>query len=396
MPTTLVSFNAYDPVCTVNSCLNQVIGSLENNPVVQYASCTSLYGSPAVSTVTLAADVALETTTSTLSYTDIIIEVSTTESTALETSTSYASLFETETAYTTTVTKTDQAITTSVWNHPNPNPVQKRDVRKKHRRRGCSAHPTSAVMVSSTQVSSVMPSATPLSSVPQSACTDSAQLYSACSCINAISTVSLVTESASESTSTVHETISTTLTETSTSVVTIAITTVIVQPMTTTLVSTLQTGTTTTTTSTATEISIAPIQTAKATFNAERNNQRHFLVNANGGVNHDLTLGTSIGWIVDGGSPYLEWNPAMTMWLRSVSITSGVVYFQTAEQARVNSDGVPVTCSVDRATGVVSCLSGNGFSTFTMCGGWIYMTVPDWNSSQGCLGLTVRVTPWGV
>jgi hypothetical protein len=46
MPAGIVPFNAVDPFCLVDQCLQQVIGSLDNNPVAQYEACTSEFGVP--------------------------------------------------------------------------------------------------------------------------------------------------------------------------------------------------------------------------------------------------------------------------------------------------------------------------------------------------------------
>ncbi len=52
MPMTLSApLNPYGPLCTVTPCLQQVAGSLNNNPVAQYAACVSMFGTPAISTV---------------------------------------------------------------------------------------------------------------------------------------------------------------------------------------------------------------------------------------------------------------------------------------------------------------------------------------------------------
>jgi hypothetical protein len=46
----VVALNAINPLCSVDSCLNQVAGSL-GNPIDQYAACTSMFGAPVVATV---------------------------------------------------------------------------------------------------------------------------------------------------------------------------------------------------------------------------------------------------------------------------------------------------------------------------------------------------------
>ena len=44
-------FNVADALCTVNQCLQQVVGSIDNNPVAQYDACVALFGSPTTVTV---------------------------------------------------------------------------------------------------------------------------------------------------------------------------------------------------------------------------------------------------------------------------------------------------------------------------------------------------------
>ena len=44
-------FNVADTLCTVNQCLQQVVGSIDNNPVAQYDACVALFGSPITTTV---------------------------------------------------------------------------------------------------------------------------------------------------------------------------------------------------------------------------------------------------------------------------------------------------------------------------------------------------------
>jgi hypothetical protein len=51
MPAGIVPFNSANPLCTVNQCLQQVVGSIDNNPVAQFDACVSLFGSPSTATV---------------------------------------------------------------------------------------------------------------------------------------------------------------------------------------------------------------------------------------------------------------------------------------------------------------------------------------------------------
>lgn len=51
MPAGIVPFNPASPQCTMVSCLMQVMGSVNNDPVAQFSACVSEFGSP--TTVTL-------------------------------------------------------------------------------------------------------------------------------------------------------------------------------------------------------------------------------------------------------------------------------------------------------------------------------------------------------
>jgi Predicted solute binding protein len=138
----LSTFNSYNPSCTIDPFLSHVVGWVNNDPAEQYASCTSLYGFPVVSTETPEVNVVFETITTTVSDTTIVVELTTTETTVAETSTSYETLLQTLTVYTATVTSTapHSYVTTVPWNG---GAVVKRSETvpeqrlKRKRRRGC-------------------------------------------------------------------------------------------------------------------------------------------------------------------------------------------------------------------------------------------------------------------
>ena len=97
-----VLYNVYSPLCTLNQCLQQVVGQIDRNPAEQFAAWTELFGAPVISTSTPPIDVVIATATTTVSYTDIIVSPSTTYSTYESTLTSYANVLEVTTDYTTT------------------------------------------------------------------------------------------------------------------------------------------------------------------------------------------------------------------------------------------------------------------------------------------------------
>jgi len=51
MSASIVQFNAANPLCTVNQCLQQVIGSIDGNPVAQLEACVSMFGAAPTVTV---------------------------------------------------------------------------------------------------------------------------------------------------------------------------------------------------------------------------------------------------------------------------------------------------------------------------------------------------------
>ncbi|KAK3986363.1 hypothetical protein QBC44DRAFT_384093 [Cladorrhinum sp. PSN332] len=397
MPVTLVPFNAYNPVCAVDACLSQVVGSLDNNPLGQYGSCTSLYGAPVVSTVTPSAHVVFETIYSTLSYVDITVEFTTTESMAQATSTSYDTLLETLTSYTTTRVSTviETAAATATWNGGGGTP-QKRNLRK-HRRRG-QCKPQSSISSSSGAV--VSSTAAPSSSSPP--CTDSAQHSSACSCINAVNTVSSTTLPASTTTSTVHSTLSTTSLSTSTSTVTLAITTVIVHPASTTLLTTLstETATTTTLTSTSTSYAVSPTQTASwsvvspaslegRTVAISGSSPQAMHINqpspgTNPNTNMVLTLAAS--------QPRLASNPNLRLFLQNNSSVRNRLIFVTQGTAAA-SGHFPVSCSVDASSGAVACVGRASWTRMIECGGDVFMAASTY-VNPGCSEVRFSVSPW--
>ncbi|KAK4222125.1 hypothetical protein QBC38DRAFT_460714 [Podospora fimiseda] len=323
----------------------QVIELLNNNPLGQYASCTSLYGAPVLSTVTPSADVVFETIYSTLSFVDVTVELTTTESIARETSTSYDTLFQTTTAYTTACVSTviETAASTAIWNS------------------GGSPEKRKA------------PSAPP--------CIDSDQHFSACSCINAVNTISLTILPASTSTSTIYETLSSTSISTSTST-TIALTTVVIQPATTTLISTLSTETASTTTSTSTSTTYLPNTTTTAAW-------AHSML-----IQPDtVSPGDNIIFTLELSQPRLASNTNLRLYLQNNSSVRNRFIFVT--QGTASSSGhAAVNCLVDQQTGVLSCNApARVWSRIIQCGSEVYMASATYVNAA-CTELTLKVDPW--
>lgn len=50
-PGGVVSLNPFNPLCTTNLCLQQVVGSIDNNPGAQGLACAAEFGLPSYTTV---------------------------------------------------------------------------------------------------------------------------------------------------------------------------------------------------------------------------------------------------------------------------------------------------------------------------------------------------------
>jgi hypothetical protein len=374
-----VLYNAYSPLCTLNQCLQQVVGQINHNPAEQFAACTDLFGTPVVSTSTPPIDVVTATATTTVSYTDIIVSLSTAYSTYESTVTSYANVLEVTTEYTTTLVDT---ITTTIV----PTLVPKRRDGKKVRRGKCKPSSTSSE-------ASVAPSST-TSSAPlfpvASNCPSLEEYSSACACIDAVSTTSVVTEPAVASTSTVYETVSTVIPSTVVSAVTVAVTTVVVKPATSTITSTLKTAAVSTTTVTA--ASVSPTQTGKLVIKGGPRDGYYLQRNAANGYltfNASPDLGTDIAVVLAGGSPYLSSQPTAKLYLYNLAPTYGLLTFLTPAQATTSNP--TITCSVSSSTGYLNCSSSNGYYTIFQCASYIYMAAPTWVFS-GCTAINLKLT----
>ncbi len=355
-----VLYNAYNPICTLDQCLQQVVGQLGFNPAKQFAACTSLFGAPVVSTSTL--PIEITTSMTTVSYTDITISPSTTYSTYESTLTSYANILEVATDYTTTLLQT---LTTTVI----PTQPLKRD-RKKVRRRRCKA---------SSSKSSATPAATN--------CPSLQEFSSACACINAVSTTSVVTEPGA--TSTVYETVSTVIPSTIVSAVTVAVTTVIVKPATSTITSTLETAAIATTTATTT--GAAPTETGKLVIQGGPHDGAYVQWVSGAGLLSFTTnpdLATELAVVLTGGIPWVASQPITKMYLYSTSTQYSPLAIFPSNQV---SGVVPtVTCSVSSSTGYLNCVSAvTGFKYMYQCGVYVYMAPPNLVFST-CVGINLK------
>ncbi|KAL2135487.1 hypothetical protein VTI74DRAFT_8346 [Chaetomium olivicolor] len=231
-PSGITPFNAANPLCTTNLCLQQVIGSIDNNPVAQFDACFSLFGAPRTVTITSPGETVLSTTTLTVPYTDIIVPVSTSVSTNYVTSTSYTEVVQTVTEYSSTSVATVTQVVSRLAN------------RAVWRRGKCGTKPSATSTVLSTSSAAPFPIA--------SNCPSLEEYSSACVCILAASSTATVTEPVPSSIVTVTET--STVPLTSTAVVNVVVPTTVVMPATSTITTTTTEIFQTTTTITSTVI----------------------------------------------------------------------------------------------------------------------------------------------
>lgn len=376
-----ISYNPISATCTLaDSCLYQVAGYANSNPVEQIFGCQAMFGLPVITTVTLPSDPYLSTAVDTSTYTDIIITTSTVYSTLEETSTSFETISETVTAYTTTVVNT---LTTTV---PAPTIVK----RKTKKRRGCQPRPStsSTAFLSTTSTPSSAPSSASSSTV--SSTTSSSPLFplatecpsreeysSACACL----APTAVTEYAPAITSIVHETESSTVESTTKTIITLAVTTVIVQPATTRLTSTLTTLTSSTTTAvqTSTPSPVVP-QTFGIVISDGPNAGKPAITSGSVGAPAyayawaSSGTPTQIGLTSAGTTPFLAGNPGYRMYVRLSTTSYGIVFFTTpAYVASSAYTWVQPSCSLNPTTLVMSCTTPNNLTRFLQCGANFYM-----------------------
>jgi hypothetical protein len=346
----------------------------------------------------------LSTATVTVPYTDIIVTLSTTESTSYETTTSYEEILETVTVYSATSITTVTEVATA----PTAGFVKKRSIKKK---RGCSKT-SSQISTESTPEATSTPDATPTESTPEatstsdatltestpettstpdatsstsalfpvaSNCADLAEYSSACACINAVSSTVTVTATPAASTEVTTVTESSAIPSTSTSVVTVVVSSTVVVPAETTLTATSTGLYQSTVTVTSTTTPVAPTQTAYWKLF----NNRFLSVNGQyGQYNYSTTtIPTKLVVLTAGGQVALASDPTQKMYVRTPTINYGVLWFQ-ADGAVGSTDKV-VTCTL--AGDMVSCNApSTTFDTLYNCGAYIYLGKATW-VQPGCI-----------
>jgi len=367
----------YNPIatqCPPSSCISQVAGYYDRNPAAQLSSCQSLFGFPAVPTVTLpAGEDAFTTVTST--YTDVVIVVttSTAYSTAEEISTAYDTVYSTATEYTTTVTNT---VFSTVTAAAAPSPARKkRDSNKLKRRGGCKPKTTTTTTATSEPLSE-----------PTGHCSNIAEYSSACACIEPRTSTVFLTQ-----TDTVQETVTVPgPASTQETVVTVGVTTMVVKPATTTLVSTLSTETVATATETSTVMPAPAIPTAFAiTFGSDSVNAGKYLSIVGVPPAYTVSMANSaassykFALPASGGRMSLSDWPTHELYIRMSTNSYGLAFLTTASYTSTTAyTWQKATCSVTPETLEISCTAGS-FKKFMQCGIYTYMS--DGVLPGGCI-----------
>ncbi|KAG7292162.1 hypothetical protein NEMBOFW57_002197 [Staphylotrichum longicolle] len=384
-------YNEANPTCAVNQCLQQVVGSIDNNAVAQAAACTSMFGSPTTSTFNFIPPVV--TITVTVPYTDVIVTTSTTESTSYATSTSYAEVVETVTAYSATSIATVTEVVTA---------ATKRRRGRGHRKRGCkpssSSVPTAttpAVTPSPSTTETTSSSTEPAVSSPSSApypiasnCPSLEEYSSACSCINAVSgATTTITVAFPTGTTWVDVTDSAIVPPTSTSVVTVVVPSTVVVPAVTTVTATTTGVFQSTTTVTSTTTPVAPTQTAYLSVNDGTSAGKYVVLTGVKMVySADATAGTLLFALpAAGGQPALA-DGTRKMYIDSnfiVSNQGSPLMMQTDTLASASAYYKPVTCDIHGD--MVTCVAPSvGASLMYRCGTSIMLAKPTYTPSASC------------
>ena len=329
----------------------------------------------------------LSTATVTVPYTDIIVMLSTTESTSYETTTSYEEILETVTAY----SATSIATVTEVVTAPTAGFVKKRSIKKK---RGCSKTSSQistepapeATSTESTPETTSTPDATSSTSAlfpVASKCADLAEYSSACACINAVSSTVTVTATPAASTEVTTVTESSAIPSTSTSVVTVVVSSTVVVPAETTFTATSTGLYQSTVTVTSTTTPVAPTQTSYWKLTNTSTMPRFLSVNNQyAQYNYSTTvIPTKLVVLTAGGQVALASDRTQKMYVRTPTVNYGVLWFQ-ADAAAGSTDKV-VTCAL--AGDVVSCNApSTAFDTLFRCRAYIYLGRPTW-IQLGCI-----------
>ena len=332
------------------------------------------------------------TATVTVPYTDIIVTLTTTESTSYETSTSYEEILETVTAY----SATSVATVTEVATAPTAGFIKKRGNKKK---RGCSktssqvstestpaATSTDAASTDATSTDATSTDATSstLALFPiASNCADLKAYSSACACINAVTSTVTATTLPAASTEVTTVTESSAVPSTSTSVVTVVVSSTVVVPAETTLTATSTGLYQSTVTVTSTTTPVAPTQTAiwKVVNGPAAGKPINIVSGYMQWSPNTAMTGTKLVALTAGGQVTVASSPTQKLYVHLGSSQYGVFLFETDATAASAGDKA-VTCSL--AGDAVSCSAPSvGFDTMFQCGSYFYMAKSTWGQA-GC------------
>ncbi|KAL2115480.1 hypothetical protein VTJ04DRAFT_9735 [Mycothermus thermophilus] len=347
-----------NPVCSLNTCLQEVAGLLDNSPAL-YEACITTFGAPATTV-----DSIVDTITTTESYTDIVVTLTTNTVTETDIVTAWqtisATAIQTQTA---TVTQTTTVtVVAGGLKARNTNLISKGQYLKK-KKRACIPR-ASTVPGATTTTATSIPEPSSSSSSSSIPCDNLDAFSSACSCITAASDAYVTTVTVTEATSTGTITATVTARETSISTSTeleTAWTTNTVTSLTTTTVATTTTTITLTSTVTTTR---TVIPTPHVGWWKIHDANNWFLVwNRNamrmewGGLDGSLRIAVPFG----GGQPYMAEYPEWKMVARRVGYSAGwrldFAWIgnpqpgDTAVVCDLASDGVAIECNVPGAAG---------------------------------------------
>ncbi len=347
------------------------------------------------------------TATVTVPYTDIIVTLTTTESTSYETSTSYEEILETVTAY----SATSVATVTEVATAPTAGFIKKRGNKKK---RGCSktssqvstestpaatstdAASTDATSTDATSTDAASTDATSTDATSTDAtsstlalfpiasnCADLKAYSSACACINAVTSTVTATTLPAASTEVTTVTESSAVPSTSTSVVTVVVSSTVVVPAETTLTATSTGLYQSTVTVTSTTTPVAPTQTAiwKVVNGPAAGKPINIVSGYMQWSPNTAMTGTKLVALTAGGQVTVASSPTQKLYVHLGSSQYGVFLFET-DAAAASAGDKAVTCSL--AGDAVSCSAPSvGFDTMFQCGSYFYMAKSTWGQA-GC------------
>ena len=303
------------------------------------------------------ADVVFATETTTLSYTDIIVSLTT------ETLTVTASVTATNEVLATTVVTASAGAKVTV-------------LPRRRKRSRCAANPSTTAPVSSsepavTSTSVLFPIA--------SECPTLEEYSSACSCVTAVDATQTVTASAATSTSVIVDTASTGIPSTSVSTITTVVTDTVAGTVTTT-----RTITSTTTVP-------VPSSTAKVIITSGvAVGKEVYVIASSGFIRANGVLAASVFSVSlasSGGPVSMASNSDLKLAAASSGSTGvSIIGFYT-ESAAATNGYLPVTCTVNSATSNLACqTTTGGLSVLLVCSTYMYLATPAVaaNLPSGC------------